>query len=273
MPLVYAAAIYGFFLWHDKRASGAAKKAFSEWLRSRYENEQVVSALLELFSRLYGQKLLSWSTLLRTACISLVLSLSYLIHLYSFRRTYLALSISSLSIPMLGMLLTNVISDYLSLFVVRWSLRKASNAFLWALIVGPAVGAALILIVYTVGHYLMMLMAVANNVGWQALLDPVFYVTGARKFFERYALLWGSEQSLFRIFVIPAIAVHIWLPLLALGVLGMQFMNSFLWAAGKMQWFLKRGQHHPFQAIGYVAAGIVFIGGSVAHVVWGWLHG
>jgi hypothetical protein len=73
-----------------------------------------------------------------------------------------------------------VISDYLSLFVVRWSLRKASNAFLWALIVGPAVGAALILIVYTVGHYLMMLMAVANNVGWQALLDPVFYVTGAR---------------------------------------------------------------------------------------------
>jgi hypothetical protein len=34
-PFVYAAAVYGFFHYLDKKASGQAKKAISAWLQPK----------------------------------------------------------------------------------------------------------------------------------------------------------------------------------------------------------------------------------------------
>lgn len=58
---------------------------------------------------------------------------------------------------------------------------------------------------------------------------------------------------------LAALAVHGWLLLFAVGVVGVQALNLLMRLAGKTQWFLKEGSEHPLQAIGYVAAGTVFV--------------
>lgn len=60
------------------------------------------------------------------------------------------------------------------------------------------------------------------------------------------------------VLLLPAFAVHLWLPLFALAAISAHAATWGLKAIGWMQWFLKQGQHHPFQAVGLVAAVIVF---------------
>jgi hypothetical protein len=57
--------------------------------------------------------------------------------------------------------------------------------------------------------------------------------------------------------------VHLWLPLLALCVVLLRVLDLLLASAGRMQWFLKQGQHHPLDALGYVASGLVFVGSAL----------
>jgi hypothetical protein len=37
-------------------------------------------------------------------------------------------------------------------------------------------------------------------------------------------------------------------------------LNYFLSAAHRAQWFLKRGKDHPLEAVGFVAAPLMFLG-------------
>jgi hypothetical protein len=56
-----------------------------------------------------------------------------------------------------------------------------------------------------------------------------------------------------------ALAVHLWLPLLALAIVCTQAITWLSGAVRFMQWFIKQGQVHPYEAVGYVAAPLVFI--------------
>jgi hypothetical protein len=71
---------------------------------------------------------------------------------------------------------------------------------------------------------------------------------------------WGplGVSSLF--FALPAMAVFVWLPLFALGILIARLLTPLSWIVGRTQWFLKEGKEHPLKAIGYVAAVVVFLG-------------
>jgi hypothetical protein len=66
---------------------------------------------------------------------------------------------------------------------------------------------------------------------------------------------------------LPAVAVHLWLVLLAIGVLLAQAFGHFLRAAAWVQWFIKRGENHPLEAIGYVAAVVVLVFALIAQFV------
>jgi hypothetical protein len=47
-PFVYAAAVYGFFHYVDKKASAQAKKAISAWLQPKeYDKTAVADAIVE----------------------------------------------------------------------------------------------------------------------------------------------------------------------------------------------------------------------------------
>ena len=105
-----------------------------------------------------------------------------------------------------------------------------------------------------------------------------FYVGGAHRhdFFVLHLLYEGlsnifSEFFYFRLLVRfltlsmyvsfgwPALAVFIWLPLFALGILIARLLTPLSLIVGRTQWFLKDGEEHPLKAIGYVAAVVVFL--------------
>jgi hypothetical protein len=59
--------------------------------------------------------------------------------------------------------------------------------------------------------------------------------------------------------VLPGVAVFAWLPLLALSIFTIQLFVRFSWAVTHTQWFLTAGDEHPLDAVGLVAAVVVFI--------------
>jgi hypothetical protein len=48
----------------------------------------------------------------------------------------------------------------------------------------------------------------------------------------------------------------------------LKVLNYLRSLIGWTQWFIKQGQHHPLEAIGYVAAAAVFVGTAIAHAIW-----
>ena len=66
---------------------------------------------------------------------------------------------------------------------------------------------------------------------------------------------------------LAALAVFVWLPLVALGILTARFLTPLSWVVGRTQWFLKEGMEHPLKAIGYVAAVVVFLGTVAVRVI------
>jgi hypothetical protein len=83
-------------------------------------------------------------------------------------------------------------------------------------------------------------------------------------------LVWLAAPIMFRAYMVfswPALAVFIWLPLFALGILIARLLTPLSWIVGRTQWFLKEGKEHPLKAIGYVAAVVVFLGTVVGRAV------
>jgi hypothetical protein len=64
-----------------------------------------------------------------------------------------------------------------------------------------------------------------------------------------------------------ALLVHLWLPLFALCVGLLKGLNYFLLAANAAKWFLKRGKDHPLEAVGFVAAPLVFLAAAVVQML------
>jgi hypothetical protein len=268
-PFVYAAATYGLFLYLDKKASGQAKRAISGWLKPLdYDKAAVAAAMVEVFDRLYTRPLLGWRALSRSALFSIIVSLFVLYEiLYVLPRaslstvTFIHLQLwardQTTIVVLFAALLSNILSDYVSLFFIRKWLTIASRAPFVSLIGGALVGASVIIIVYFLRDIAVTLYLVGPRISLSNIQDyfgriatPAYFRT------TNNIVIWG------------AFAVHLWLLLFALGVIFLQVSNSFLWAAGKMQWFLKQGENHPLQAVGYVAAVIVFTVTAIGHVVW-----
>jgi hypothetical protein len=57
--------------------------------------------------------------------------------------------------------------------------------------------------------------------------------------------------------IFPALAVHLWLPLLGVTLLILKILKYLTKPLNFMKWFLKQGNDHPFEAIGIVAAVVV----------------
>jgi hypothetical protein len=124
---------------------------------------------------------------------------------------------------------------------------------LFALTTGPIIGAIVIITFYLV-----------RDVGEFSISTMSFHF---RYFLEDIQMWFAAIQNPVgqrRILLIPAIAVHLWLPLFAFGVVFAKAINSFRSSAVWAQWFLKKGREHPLQAIGYVGATLVFIGTGLA---------
>jgi hypothetical protein len=152
----------------------------------------------------------------------------------------------------LSSLVINIFADYASLFIIRKLLIAAGRRTALGLIASFVVGVAVIYIAYVV----RAITFIVSMVGLKSLADL------SLKLLNPLILMSTWEVSA------PALAVHLWLPLFALAIALTQLFGGLSKAVGWMQWFLKQGQYHPFQAVGYVASVIVFVCGVVIQYVW-----
>jgi hypothetical protein len=249
-PFIYAAAIYGFFVWLDKKASGQAKKAISSWLvPSEYDRAAVQAAILEMFDRVYTRPLFTWRAFGRSAAITitattLLISDTIIGTLMIYLHLTVDVNFTLMQLLILVfVIMANVTSDYISLFVVKYVLSSGRISPFRALIIGPALGLTFVLffifIRLFVSHIAVSLIFFATGLGrelswWLPIRTYLSYsITEPYIFASAAALL-----------------VHMWLPLFALCVGLLKGLNYFLLAAKKAQWFLKRGNDHPLEAIG-----------------------
>lgn len=246
-PFGYAVSVYGFFHWVDKELSDEAKAALARTMRfADYKNEQIASALVEVFDRIYAHPLLRWRAFFRSLLFTIVLSaiwayegalVAYLNDLLHSPDIALGGSELQRRLGLLSALLFNVLTDYLSLFVIRPLLVRSGTKPVIGLILGT-VTAVTILFGGRIFAGIVL-----------AFIDPRYgidlYLTFA---FAAGRFFWA------------AVVVFIWLPLLALGILIVRLLTPLSLIVGGTQWLLKEGKDHPLKAIGYVAAIVVFLG-------------
>jgi hypothetical protein len=271
---------YGFFLWIDKRVSVAAKEAMATWFSpGAIDQKAMASALLEMFDLIYGKPLLSLRAFLRSAAISIVLTLLFVI----LRQIHGFYGIGGLDdtadyiIEIWAPFISNILSDYISLFVVRRWLEDNSRSPLAVVATGTLIGSAIILAFFVFrleigglalefGDFLFDWSSFGLNsllTGIKNANDGVMDQLGlSSTSFETAGTIWGTFVDEL---VPAALAVHLWLPLFGLGLFILRGGALFAKPVAFMRWFLEQGDNHPYEAVGYVAAGTVFLTGAIVH--------
>jgi hypothetical protein len=268
-PLIYAAAAYWFFLWLDKKASGPAKKAISGWLVPKeYDRAAIAAAILELFDWVYTQPLFTWRAFRRSALITIFITLvvifEYVPHLITFRgfpteedtdEFYYSNRIILASFSLMTFIV-NVISDYIALFIIRGRLSYHHLAPLVSLAIGPTLGLSFVMFFIFVRSLVYMEINFIIEYAFNQTDELILVTTeDIRQFFI-------TDFGILLITSAGALIVHLWLPLFALCVGLLKGLNYFLLTANTAQWFLKRGKDHPLEAVGFVAAPLVFLGAA-----------
>jgi hypothetical protein len=243
-PFVYAAATYGLFHFLDNKASGPAKRALTERLQSIPPTSTVANFTVEVFDRVYTTPLLHRRALVRSAAITTIVSMLvwYELGLLVPSKPNWRGIVTVLTLA----LVFNILADYVSLFFVRAWLVKAKRRPILGLVVAAFVGALIIYLSHLVRVFVLATAVIGYNAFESLGLVLAFY---SNPFESR-----GQLNLL-----APAVVVHLWFPLFALAAVMAQALGWFSKAVSWMQWFLKQGQHHPFQAVGYLAALIVFV--------------
>jgi hypothetical protein len=240
---LYAGVTYAGFFWLESELSPEAKTELARTLNlTQYDRQQVASALLEIFDRVYAKPLLQKRAFLRSTIFTVSMMALYIFELRFFLfgetlpdlhggvvqddfRWYVIGYAFALS------LVSNILSDYLSLFFIRPWISGFGTKTVTALVTGALVG---ILVVDTAGA---VKLGVIN-----------FLVS---------APLNETVAGYGTIFSMPAFVVFAWLPLLATGILVVRSLRLFSRLVGKTLWIFKDGKERPLKVVGYVAAAIV----------------
>ena len=203
--------------------------------------------MVEIFDRLYTRPLLGWRAVLRSAFLTSIITA---IFVYEYRgNVYEVFSLEPYAELHVvgGGLLTNIASDYVSLFIVRRLLVVGGNRPLIALVGGPLVGMFVV--------FLFMVVRVLAIFPNYMEISPVGIAFAP------------SVVNFIGLLVLPALAVHLWLPLFGFGLLCVRGLNYLFLAIGGMQWFLKRGNDHPLDAVAYVLGAIAFVGTGILQLL------
>jgi hypothetical protein len=84
---IYAAAAYGLFYWLDKNLSDAAKSVLAGMMKLReLGSQQIASAVVEVFDRLYTRPLLHWRALSRSTLFTVAVSGGWLLERLATRQ-------------------------------------------------------------------------------------------------------------------------------------------------------------------------------------------
>jgi len=267
-PFMYATAAYAFFRWLDENASDEAKAALARTMRFKdYKHKQVTSAsLVEVFDRIYTYPLLRWRAFFRSLLFTAVVSVVFVLewtHLHD---------LSLMTIQIWWPLLYNFFTDYLSLFVIRPLLIRSGTKPAIGLVLGTVSGAGIVVAANFLRILALLLLASLQGVPGNCFSTghgvECFSSLSFAEIVRLSSLMPFAPLSYrFLLWVWPALAVFVWLPLFALGIVVARLLTPLSWTVGRTQWFLKEGKEHPLKAIGYVAAIVVFVGSVAGRAV------
>jgi hypothetical protein len=152
IPLIYAGAVYWLFRWLDRNASAQARRAISAFLRRQpYRGIDIRTAIIAAFDRLYTSPLLRRRAVLRSAKISSIIWVIFNITVLPWKLFDVALYSGHLIGYLIGKLFEFawlVLSDYISLFVVRRCLLKAEYHPIASLMLAGAIGILFVMSFY-----------------------------------------------------------------------------------------------------------------------------
>jgi hypothetical protein len=255
---MFAATAYVLFNWLDGNISDNAKAALAQTMRWKdYRSEQVALALVEVFDKIYTYPLFHRRAFFRSFIFTATVSAFFLpkwIRDSSFKdpdpdSLWLMWLFQS---EVLGTaILINVITDYLSLFLIRPLLLRSGNKPVICLALGGFIGAAIVLVAN----------ALRSLVLWGIWCAVIGFLCDGSIPSLRVALTADFT------FAFAAIVVFIWLPLFALSIATARLLAPLSWMVEKTQWLLKEGEKHPLKAIGYVSAILVFAAAVVVRTV------
>ncbi|WP_434886192.1 hypothetical protein [Bradyrhizobium oligotrophicum] len=254
-PVVYGFAVFMLFWFLDKQAAPRARKSISEWFAGpQYQRKDVADAVLYVFDLLYTRPLLGWTAFWRSALISAIVTTLVSIQVYPNVPKF-AIYAEFLRWSMFTQCLTNIAADYLSLFFVRRWLILGGDRPILALATAPIIGVLIVIACYFV-----------RDVGGFSLQTGTFHL----RYFAEDLSAWYEflqNRGLRFALLVPALVVHLWLPLFALGVVFAKVVNSVRTAGRLSQWFFAQGEAHPLRSVGYVAAAATVILVAIGMVV------
>jgi hypothetical protein len=257
-PLAVAIAVYGIFHFLEKRTSKEAKAALTAWLHQppHFGSREVADFVLEAFDRLFTRPLLGWRAVGRSAAWTVVVSAIVLWELLpiDYLRAW-----EFWAIKFGPQLAANLVSDYLSLFIVRKWLQVAGSRPLVALLGAPVFGAVIVFLANSVIHVLLTYLFFTNLNLIESTVQVFNYWTKHIGF-----LGWRIELAS----LLTGMAIHFWLLFFAMGLILNRLVWWILWLSGRTQWFWERGKERPFDAVGWVVAPIVFGFGCIFHYLY-----
>jgi hypothetical protein len=121
-----------------------------------------------------------------------------------------------------------------------------------ALLTGPLIGLAVIVVVYAI-----------RDVGGFSIEVGEFHFRYFYEDLQEWMTFIRRPSSTNRFLLLLALVVHVWLPLFAIAVFLAQVINYTRVLTSHVKWFIKFGQRVPFKAIGFLAAIIAFVVSSI----------
>ncbi len=222
-PFIYAAAAYGFFYWLDENASDEARAALARTMRLKdYKSEHVASALVEVFDRIYTYPLLRWRAFRRSVLYTTIVTVIWLFEYFHFFRFGWRDISSSTSFWFITVWLFNVLTDYLSLFLIRRVLIRSGTKPVTGLALGAVSGVAIVFAAFCLR--ILFLIPLFGSISISDLIGAFIYTYSATL-----------------IVMAPALIVFVWLPLFALGIVIARLLTPLSWIVGRAQWLLKGG--------------------------------
>jgi hypothetical protein len=259
VPFTAGVAIYTLFKFLDRKASVAANRAIVAWMqRENYKQLDLATAVISAFDHLYGTPLLRLKTFMRSASLSMCAVFVYNSFIM-FVVIHEALHDNKISIlvggeevvfnlkdwvykTVVGFVASAILiipSDYLSLFFVRMCLKMARGKVILSII------SAFVCAISAITA-LSLVFITLSTMGLSAEHLPI------QEFWVRVEI--GVMVTA------PGWLVHLWLPLFLVGAAINSGLNAFFRTVRFAQWFIQRGNAHPFEAIGITASVVTFVG-------------
>jgi hypothetical protein len=254
LPIAYAWGILRLFRWADDDLPDDKKDALLRLISAKdYEPEKVASAILFVFDWVYTTPLLSLRAFVRSALLTLIISIIYIHETRWFDHVEFHLDdvIETFSAP----LIVSIFSDYVTLFVIRSWLRVAVRRPIVALISSSLVAFVALL----VGIILRLVALLIEPLAYDAIVMLIYSTLKASNFSLAFHMILQQIFMPVTLFV-PAILVFAWLPMFGCGLLLMRTLNSISPIVLTTQSSFKSAKDRPLLAVGYVAAAMVFVG-------------